>query len=107
MSHSGFLVATTSIRIDTFRQFLWKWQFYSLELMGWKCRVSYVVSSFLNLKVAFKPSMLCRSFKAASSARKYVKVLYSFVAHNVNELSVLQDEILEVRMQKRSSQSLL
>lgn len=75
--------------------------------MGWKCRVSYVVSSFLNLKVAFKPSMLCRSFKAASSARKYVKVLYSFVAHNVNELSVLQDEILEVRMQKRSSQSLL
>lgn len=36
------------------------------------------------------------SFKGPSSARKYVKVLYSFVAHNVNELSVLQDEILEV-----------
>ncbi|XP_046714849.1 epidermal growth factor receptor kinase substrate 8-like protein 2 isoform X1 [Silurus meridionalis] len=34
------------------------------------------------------------SFTATS--RKYVKVLYSFVAHNVNELSVLQDEVLEV-----------
>ncbi|XP_027029028.1 epidermal growth factor receptor kinase substrate 8-like protein 2 isoform X1 [Tachysurus fulvidraco] len=36
------------------------------------------------------------SFTATPSNRKYVKVLYSFVAHNVNELSVLQDEILEV-----------
>ncbi|MCJ8736172.1 hypothetical protein PDJAM_G00255740 [Pangasius djambal] len=36
------------------------------------------------------------SFTATPSARKYVRVLYSFVAHNVNELSVLQDEILEV-----------
>ncbi|KAI5100326.1 epidermal growth factor receptor kinase substrate 8-like protein 2 isoform X1, partial [Silurus meridionalis] len=44
--------------------------------------------------VAFKQSMLCSSFTATS--RKYVKVLYSFVAHNVNELSVLQDEVLEV-----------
>ncbi|XP_060764344.1 epidermal growth factor receptor kinase substrate 8-like protein 2 isoform X2 [Neoarius graeffei] len=34
------------------------------------------------------------AFTAAS--RKYVKVLYNFVAHNVNELSVLQDEILEI-----------
>ncbi|XP_053368373.1 epidermal growth factor receptor kinase substrate 8-like protein 2 isoform X2 [Clarias gariepinus] len=52
------------------------------------------------------------SFTAASSARRYVKVLYSFVAHNVNELSVLQDEILEViesdnqwwRLRNRSGQ---
>ncbi|KAK3526130.1 hypothetical protein QTP70_016115, partial [Hemibagrus guttatus] len=36
------------------------------------------------------------SFTGTPSGRRYVKVLYSFVAHNVNELSILQDEILEV-----------
>lgn len=30
-------------------------------------------------------------------ARKFAKILYHFVAQNANELSVLQDEILEVK----------
>lgn len=31
-----------------------------------------------------------------SNSRKYAKIMYSFVARNANELSVLQDEVLEV-----------
>ena len=30
-------------------------------------------------------------------SRKYAKIRYHFVARNANELSVLQDEILEVK----------
>lgn len=31
------------------------------------------------------------------TTRKYAKIRYHFVARNANELSVLQDEILEVK----------
>ncbi|XP_028814973.1 epidermal growth factor receptor kinase substrate 8-like protein 2 [Denticeps clupeoides] len=36
------------------------------------------------------------SFGSSPAPRKYAKIRYHFVAHNANELSVLQDEILEV-----------
>ncbi|KAG9280770.1 epidermal growth factor receptor kinase substrate 8-like protein 2 isoform X1 [Astyanax mexicanus] len=36
------------------------------------------------------------SFTAPSPIRKYAKIRYHFVARNANELSVLQDEVLEV-----------
>ncbi|CAM4733900.1 unnamed protein product [Leuciscus chuanchicus] len=36
------------------------------------------------------------SFSTSPPSRKYVKIRYHFVARNANELSVLQDEILEV-----------
>lgn len=39
-----------------------------------------------------------RSYNGKSAAsRKYAKICYQFVARNANELSVLQDEVLEVR----------
>ncbi|XP_029909814.1 epidermal growth factor receptor kinase substrate 8-like protein 2 isoform X2 [Myripristis murdjan] len=36
------------------------------------------------------------SYNGVPSARKYAKIRYHFVARNANELSVLQDEVLEV-----------
>uniref|UniRef100_A0A674AZ50 Epidermal growth factor receptor kinase substrate 8-like protein 2 n=1 Tax=Salmo trutta TaxID=8032 RepID=A0A674AZ50_SALTR len=49
----------------------------------------------------------------ASSSRKYAKICYNFVARNANELSVLQDEVVEVieddkqwwKLRNRSGQS--
>uniref|UniRef100_A0A8C2F0J5 Epidermal growth factor receptor kinase substrate 8-like protein 2 n=1 Tax=Cyprinus carpio TaxID=7962 RepID=A0A8C2F0J5_CYPCA len=37
-----------------------------------------------------------RSFSTTPASRKYAKIRYHFVARNANELSVLQDEVLEV-----------
>lgn len=53
------------------------------------------------------------SFSTSPASRKYAKIRYHFVARNVNELSVLQDEILEVleddkqwwKLRNRSGQS--
>uniref|UniRef100_A0A3Q3VYR6 Epidermal growth factor receptor kinase substrate 8-like protein 2 n=1 Tax=Mola mola TaxID=94237 RepID=A0A3Q3VYR6_MOLML len=38
------------------------------------------------------------SHSSSSSNRKYAKILYHFVARNANELSVLQDEVLELQV---------
>lgn len=38
-----------------------------------------------------------RSYNGMPPTRKYAKIRYHFVARNANELSVLQDEILEVK----------
>lgn len=40
---------------------------------------------------------LNRSYNGMPPSRKYAKIRYHFVARNANELSVLQDEILEVK----------
>ncbi|TSK13482.1 Epidermal growth factor receptor kinase substrate 8-like protein 2 [Bagarius yarrelli] len=54
------------------------------------------VSSMSSKEFFGSQSSLSSNGSFTSSGRRYVKVVYSFVAHNVNELSVLQDEILEV-----------
>ncbi|CAN9499376.1 unnamed protein product [Ophioblennius macclurei] len=53
------------------------------------------------------------SYNGAPQSRKYAKIRYHFVARNANELSVLQDEVLEVieddkqwwKLRNRSGQS--
>lgn len=40
------------------------------------------------------------------TTRKYAKICYQFVARNANELSVLQDEVLEVRPCRRVKRGL-
>uniref|UniRef100_A0A674AZF6 Epidermal growth factor receptor kinase substrate 8-like protein 2 n=1 Tax=Salmo trutta TaxID=8032 RepID=A0A674AZF6_SALTR len=65
--------------------------------------------------VTFVTFVSClRSYNGlASSSRKYAKICYNFVARNANELSVLQDEVVEVieddkqwwKLRNRSGQS--
>lgn len=52
---------------------------------------------FWNQKLYAVISLLfSRSYSTPSTPRKYAKIRYHFVARNANELSVLQDEVLEV-----------
>lgn len=46
---------------------------------------------------ASAPPVPRRGYEPAAAMAKYVKVLYDFTARNANELSVLKDEVLEVR----------
>uniref|UniRef100_A0A8C1XP80 Epidermal growth factor receptor kinase substrate 8-like protein 2 n=1 Tax=Cyprinus carpio TaxID=7962 RepID=A0A8C1XP80_CYPCA len=60
------------------------------EKKGTSCVKKVKILYFLADHVFF------RSFSTTPASRKYAKIRYHFVARNANELSVLQDEVLEV-----------
>uniref|UniRef100_A0AAY5EGJ1 EPS8 signaling adaptor L2 n=1 Tax=Electrophorus electricus TaxID=8005 RepID=A0AAY5EGJ1_ELEEL len=64
---------------------------------GWEPPVELLLTSPWETETGSQSPLSSNgSFTAPPPGRKYAKILYHFVAGNANELSVLQDEVLEV-----------
>lgn len=70
----------------------------SLRLIKWvNTPVPHILFCLFKHINKLNTTCLNRSYDGMPATRKYAKIRYHFVARNANELSVLQDEILEVK----------
>lgn len=85
----------TVLKMSVFSPDVWT---SSLRLIKWvNTPLAHILFCFFKHINKLNTTCLNRSYDGMPTTRKYAKIRYHFVASNATELSVLQDEILEVK----------